>query len=98
MVALLQQYGPERMIVNSAADWGKSDPLKVPSTAQAMRGPGFSEAEVEQVVWQQPDRVLRAVRGGSTARSSTASRSTRASSSRATRCCAARRRSRSTAE
>ena len=36
MVALLQQYGLEKMVVNSAADWGKSDPLKVPKTGQAM--------------------------------------------------------------
>ena len=54
MVALLQKFGLERMIVNSAADWGKSDPLKVPRTAQAMSRAGFSEAEVEQVVWKNP--------------------------------------------
>src|SRR5687767_8755658 len=33
MVDLLKKYGTERMVVNSAADWGKSDPLKVPKTA-----------------------------------------------------------------
>ncbi|HLU67250.1 MAG TPA: TatD family hydrolase [Kofleriaceae bacterium] len=54
MVALLRSYGVERMIVNSAADWGVSDPLKVPRTAEAMRGAGFSEAEIETVVWHNP--------------------------------------------
>jgi hypothetical protein len=54
MVALLQKYGTERMIVNSAADWGKSDPLKVPKTAQAMRAAGFADAETERVVWHNP--------------------------------------------
>jgi hypothetical protein len=34
MVALLKQYGTEKMIVNSAADWGRSDPLKVPKTGR----------------------------------------------------------------
>jgi uncharacterized protein len=54
MVALLQQYGTERMIVNSAADWGKSDPLKVPKTAEAMRGAGFADDAIETVVWHNP--------------------------------------------
>jgi len=29
----VRQYGPERIIVNSAADWGLSDPLAVLKTA-----------------------------------------------------------------
>jgi len=33
MVALLQQYGGERIIVNSACDWGISEPLAVAKTA-----------------------------------------------------------------
>jgi predicted metal-dependent TIM-barrel fold hydrolase len=54
MVALLKQYGLERMIVNSAADWGRSDPLKVPKTGEAMRKAGYSEAEVERVLFDNP--------------------------------------------
>jgi uncharacterized protein len=54
MVELLKKYGVERMIVNSAADWGKSDPLKVPKTAEAMRRAGFSDDEVERVVFENP--------------------------------------------
>lgn len=54
MVALLKQYGLERMMVNSAADWGRSDPLKVPKTGQAMLDAGFSEAEVERVLFFNP--------------------------------------------
>jgi hypothetical protein len=54
MVALLKAFGVERMIVNSAADWGKSDPLKVPKTAQAMARAGFAEADIEAVVWRNP--------------------------------------------
>lgn len=54
MVALLQQYGTEKMVVNSAADWGVSDPLKVPKTGEAMRQTGFSEAQVEQVLFDNP--------------------------------------------
>jgi hypothetical protein len=54
MVALLRRYGTERMIVNSAADWGRSDPLKVPKTGQAMLAGGFSEADVERVLFENP--------------------------------------------
>jgi predicted metal-dependent TIM-barrel fold hydrolase len=54
MVALLQQYGLDKMIVNSAADWGRSDPLKVPKTGQAMLADGFSEPQVEQVLFHNP--------------------------------------------
>ncbi len=54
MVALLKQYGLEKMVVNSAADWGKSDPLKVPKTGQLMHEVGFSDAEIEQVLFYNP--------------------------------------------
>lgn len=54
MVALLKQYGTEKMVVNSAADWGVSDPLKVPKTGEAMRAEGFSESDIEQVLFANP--------------------------------------------
>jgi hypothetical protein len=54
MVALLQQYGTEKMVVNSAADWGRSDPLKVPKTGAAMRAAGFTEADIEKVLYTNP--------------------------------------------
>ncbi|MEG7522821.1 MAG: TatD family hydrolase [Chromatiales bacterium] len=54
MAALLKQYGTEKMVVNSAADWGRSDPLKVPKTGAAMIAAGFSEAEVEKVLFENP--------------------------------------------
>ena len=54
MVKLLQQYGLEKMVINSAADWGVSDPLKVPKTAQAMREAGFNEADIELLTFDNP--------------------------------------------
>jgi hypothetical protein len=42
------------MIVNSAADWGRSDPLKVPKTGRAMLDAGFSEADVDRVLYRNP--------------------------------------------
>jgi predicted metal-dependent TIM-barrel fold hydrolase len=54
MVALVKQYGAERMLVNSAADWGVSDPLKVPKTAAALREAGVSDAQIETICWKNP--------------------------------------------
>ena len=54
MAALVKKYGTERIIINSAADWGVSDPLKVRKTADTMREVGISETEIETVVWSNP--------------------------------------------
>jgi hypothetical protein len=54
MVALVKRYGPERILINSAADWGVSDPLKVPKTVALMRESGIPEADVETIVWTNP--------------------------------------------
>jgi predicted metal-dependent TIM-barrel fold hydrolase len=54
MVRILQEYGLERMLVNSAADWGRSDPLKTLKTANAMREAGFDDDAIDWVLWRNP--------------------------------------------
>ena len=54
MAALVQKFGSERIIVNSAADWGISDPLKVPKTIAVMREAGIDERAIETIVWDNP--------------------------------------------
>ncbi|MEU1622976.1 TatD family hydrolase [Streptomyces sp. NPDC005722] len=54
MVAVLKAHGTEKMLVNSAADWGKSDPLKTRRTADAMLAAGFTADDVDQVLWRNP--------------------------------------------
>ena len=54
MVGVLQEHGLDRMLVNSAADWGRSDPLKTVKTGAAMVEAGFSPEDVEQVLWHNP--------------------------------------------
>ena len=54
MVTIVQKYGGERVLVNSAADWGVSDPLKVPKTAQAMKAAGIGDAVIETICWNNP--------------------------------------------
>lgn len=52
MVAIVEQYGPERLIVDSSADWGVSDPLAVPRTARLMLERGLSDEAVRLTTWQ----------------------------------------------
>ncbi|HKS01943.1 MAG TPA: TatD family hydrolase [Arthrobacter sp.] len=54
MVAILRAYGTEKVLVNSAADWGRSDPLKTLSTANAMLTAGFTADDVDKVLWRNP--------------------------------------------
>jgi predicted metal-dependent TIM-barrel fold hydrolase len=54
MAALVQKYGAGRIIINSAADWGISDPLKVPKTVEVMRRQGITDETIEQIVWNNP--------------------------------------------
>jgi predicted metal-dependent TIM-barrel fold hydrolase len=58
MVTLVQTYGGERVLVNSAADWGVSDPLKVPKTAAAFRDAGIAESVIETICWSNPVRFF----------------------------------------
>jgi predicted metal-dependent TIM-barrel fold hydrolase len=54
MVRILQEYGTERVLVNSAADWGHSDPLRTRATGEAMLAAGFTDDDVDQVLWRNP--------------------------------------------
>ena len=52
MVEIVRQYGAERIMVNSAADWGISDPLAVPKTAALMKERGISDETIRLVTYQ----------------------------------------------
>ncbi|MBE2314443.1 TatD family hydrolase [Solirubrobacter sp. CPCC 204708] len=54
MVRVAQEHGLERVLVNSACDWGVSDPLKVRKTADAMAEAGFSSDDIDRLVWRNP--------------------------------------------
>jgi predicted metal-dependent TIM-barrel fold hydrolase len=51
MVEILRQYGPERIIVDSACDWGISDPLGVPKTARLALERGIAEEVVRRACY-----------------------------------------------
>ena len=52
MVEIVIQYGSERIMINSAADWGISDPLAVPKTAALMKAKGISLKDIELVTYK----------------------------------------------
>jgi hypothetical protein len=52
MVEIVKQYGTERIMINSAADWGISDPLAVPKTASLMKERGISNEDIGMVTYQ----------------------------------------------
>ena len=54
MVQIVLEYGVERMIINSAADWGVSDPLMVPRTVLKLEQAGVSAADIHTLVWENP--------------------------------------------
>lgn len=54
MVAIILEYGVERMIINSAADWGVSDPLMVPKTVVKLDQAGYPSGDVQKLVWDNP--------------------------------------------
>jgi len=57
-VDILETYGQERIWLNSACDWGVSDPLAVPKTALEMKKRGHRTAMIEKVVYRNPQKFL----------------------------------------
>ena len=51
MAAIVKSFGPERIIVDSACDWGVSDPLAVAKTARLMAQRGVSDEAIHQVIY-----------------------------------------------
>ena len=51
MVEVVKKYGSERIMINSAADWGISDPLAVPKTAALMKQHGIADKMIRDVTY-----------------------------------------------
>jgi predicted metal-dependent TIM-barrel fold hydrolase len=52
MVDIVKTYGSERIIVDSSADWGVSNPLAVPQTAALMAENGIQTQDIEKTCYQ----------------------------------------------
>jgi hypothetical protein len=46
--------GTDRIMANSAGDWGKSNPLAVPELIQEMKRRGHPEEAIRKVVYDNP--------------------------------------------
>ena len=57
-IDILETCGPERIWLNSACDWGVSDPLAVPKTAVEMKKRGHPAAIIDKAVYQNPGKFL----------------------------------------
>ena len=58
-VNIMKKYGTDKILINSSADWGVSDPLSVPKTALEMNSNGFSEKEIEKVLFLNPNNFFK---------------------------------------
>lgn len=60
---IIELYGPDRLMVNSAGDWGPSKPTAVPDFILEMRRRGHTEELIRRVVYDNPLTFFRQSRG-----------------------------------
>jgi len=53
-VNMVEMYGPERLLVNSAGDWGPSKPTAVPDFILELRRRGHPESLIRRIVYENP--------------------------------------------
>jgi predicted metal-dependent TIM-barrel fold hydrolase len=53
-VDMIEKYPTERLLVNSAGDWGQSNPLAVPELIMEMRRRGHSDPAIKRIVYDNP--------------------------------------------
>jgi len=57
-VDIIEMHGTERLWINSAGDWGHSDPLAVPKAAVTMRARGHAAEAVARITLENPRAFL----------------------------------------
>ena len=55
---ILEQFGPEMIMVNSASDWGESSPSMLTDTALEFRRRGHTERELTEIFYNNPCRFF----------------------------------------
>ena len=56
---MIEKYGPERLMANSAGDWGPSKPTAIPDLIFELRRRGHDEALIRRVVYENPITFFR---------------------------------------
>ncbi len=57
-VDMFEVFGPERLWLNSACDWGVSDPLAVPRCLLEMKRRGHGPETIRRISWDNPAAFL----------------------------------------
>ena len=57
-IDILEIHGPEHLWMNSACDWGHSDPLAVPKCALQMKSRKHGAEAIERIIYQNPKNFL----------------------------------------
>ncbi len=55
---MIEKYGSDRLMANSAGDWGPSKPPAVPDLILELRRRGHSEQFIRQTVYENPLRFF----------------------------------------
>lgn len=53
-VDMIERFGSERIMANSAGDWGVSNPMNLPDFIRALRARGFDNAAVQKIAYENP--------------------------------------------
>jgi predicted metal-dependent TIM-barrel fold hydrolase len=53
-IDMIEKYPNERLLVNSAGDWGRSNPLAVPELIMEMRRRGHPDLAIRRIVYDNP--------------------------------------------
>lgn len=59
VVEIQRKWGLDKLMANSAADWGVADPCSLANVAKTMAVEGFSQPQIEKFVFENPLRFFR---------------------------------------
>jgi hypothetical protein len=55
---MVERFGTERIMANSAGDWGPSDPMSVPDFIRTLRARGHDGRTIHRLVYENPLRFF----------------------------------------
>jgi len=55
---MIERYGPERLMANSAGDWGPSKPTAIPDLIMELKKRGHSKELIQRIVFENPKQFF----------------------------------------
>jgi hypothetical protein len=62
-VDMIERHSHERIMANSAGDWGPSNPMATPDFIRELRARGFENDEIHRIVYENPLRFFAQAKG-----------------------------------